>query len=197
MACLETDVDEFGAQRGDLVVGLDDVGSQRVDLVAERIDRGLAFGQVRSQPHGDLLGSVTTLLLAPQRRAEVGVCGLGGTLDHQLLGLRLPARRSLQPQDADRVDQLGQRTCSDRRAEHVVGLDRSAETAEGAGGNSGLAGSRTDLSGNGDRGPALGDLVAHRHGVLDRTAQLAVLDRGRVGHVDTILHGPVRPNGRS
>ena len=142
--------------------------------------------ELRPQAHGGLLGRQPALLLAPQRRSQVGVGLLGDAFGDQPGSPLLPSLGALQPQDADRVDQFGQRARGDRLAEPVVGVDRATQPAERCGRDAGLARHRPELARHGDRRPALRQFVAHLDGELDRAAQIAVLDRRRLGHAITI-----------
>ena len=126
----DAQVDEFGAQLGDLVLGLDDIGAESVEFGAQRVDRRLAPGDVRPQSHGHLFCGASPLLLAPQAGAQVGLGSSIGLCGDELLDLRLPPVGSLQPQDADGVDQLGQRAGRDRRAERLVAVDGTSEPSE-------------------------------------------------------------------
>jgi hypothetical protein len=193
VAGLDAQVDDLGTQGRDLVLGLHDVGAQPVEIGFQRTDRRIPVGDVGAQANGHLLGGATTLLLASQRRSEVGLGGLVGHLGDETFDVRLPSLGPLQPQDADRVDELGQRPGSDRRAKRLVGVDRPAERSQRPGGNPGLAGHRTHLARHRDPDLPSGDLIAHHDGVLDGTAQVAVLDRCRTGHV---LH-PSRATSRT
>ena len=150
---------------------------------SQRVDRRIARGDVGPQSHGHLLGGAAALLLAAQRRAQVGVGSSIGHLGHELLDLRLPPVGPLQPQDADRVDQLGQRPGRDRRAERLVVVDGTSKPSERTRGNPRLARHGSHLARDRDRRLSSGDLVAHQDRVLDGTAQVAMLDRCRIGHV--------------
>ena len=195
MTRFDAQIDDLGAQLGDLVLGLDDIGAKSVEFGAQRFDRRLAPGDVRPQSHGDLLGGAAALLLATQAGAQVGVGSSIGLRGHELLDLRLPPVGPLQPQDADGVDQLGERAGRDRRAERLVAVDGTSKSSERTRGNPRLARHGSDLARDRDRRPPFGDLVTHQDRVLDGTAQVAVLDRSRIGHEPTILDLPASRTG--
>jgi hypothetical protein len=197
VARLDAHVGEFGAKCSDLVFGLDHVGAQPVEHRSQLADRHVALAEVGSEADSDLFRCSTALLLAPQRGSQICVRSLVGALGDESIDTIGPPLRALQPQDPDRIDELGQRTRCDRVAERLVGVDRPAQTSERSGGDPRLGGDATELARHRNRGLAFGDLVGHHDGVLDGTAQVAVLDRGRVGHVRTLPDRPHAQNGCS
>jgi hypothetical protein len=136
-----------------------------------------------ARPNGDLFGARRRF---SSRRSAVrrSASAASSAARRPALDALLPAVGPLQPQDADRIDELGHGAGGDRRAEHVVGVDRPAQGPERLGGNPCLA-RRPHLDAAPGSSLAFVDLVDHHDGELDGTAQMAVLDRCRTDMTPT------------
>ncbi len=197
VAGLVADVDQFGAEFADRVLGLRQIGAQDVEFGSERIERCRLLDDCGLRPHGQLLGGCPTLLRPLQLRTQVGLGRLASTGVEQGLQLVLPARGTLQPEHPDGIDQLGDGTHGDRSPERVVGLDRPAQPAERPGGDPGGTEMRTQLLRVRQRPLSPVGLLGERDGELDRRAEIAVLDLDRLGHESRILHAVAITNARS
>jgi hypothetical protein len=82
---------------------------------------------LRTQCH--LFGCHPSLVRSAQRCPQVRVLLLGVMGLDQCVDVGLPSDRPLQPQHADRVDQVGDRADRDPATEDVVLLDRPPQPA--------------------------------------------------------------------
>ena len=141
MADVVAGVDQLGSQSCDLVGQLLHVGAQPVDdlvaagdLVGEDDDLG-----PRSCRH--LLGCVTALLGLLELAGDVGRLTGSVRLGREPLDLTLPAVGTLQPDLADRIDELGKGARGDAGAERVVLFDHPTDRGQRAASGSDRPGS--------------------------------------------------------
>ncbi|MEZ5295992.1 MAG: hypothetical protein R2697_06890 [Ilumatobacteraceae bacterium] len=166
-------VDQFGAQHVDLVAQLDGVGTESFDHLVALGHRLGEHDDLGAGPSRDLFGGSAPLLGALEGLRRGGLLGLGVGGRGESGDVVGPTVGSGEPQAADLVDEFGDGTAGDARAELVVALDgpdergqhrrRDALGVEVALERSRIRERRLDLL------PLAGD----QHGVLDRGAQVS------------------------
>ncbi len=147
-----------------------------VDLAEQRPHPRLEGDHLGARPLRDLLGRLAPAGLVMECGRGVGAGGLVVGVDDQLRRALGPTVGTLEPQDPDRIDELGHGAGADARPERRRrrgrgGAGRAPSTADGT------LQVRLERGRVLERRPQLLALGGDRDGELERTAQVTVLQR--------------------
>ena len=183
MPHFETGIGELESQLLDAIGELGHVGTEFVGLGALVGHESIPTGQLGLAPRLGLLGRLTAIVGALDECSQFGDLTVEPLGREHAVDRRLPPVGPLEPQPADLVDELGERTGGETAPEGFVAFDRSSDRPQRPVGNPirrrGGPEERLQRVGDLDRRAALLTLGRHEDGERERRPEPSMLQFGR------------------